>query len=132
MDEVRCVRRTIVAVIDRSANARLAFLWAVEEARQRHADIEAVYIAQMSGFADGVPRYAPVSEADIEEEAQAALSEAVSATPGSGDVQIRLRATSGLALDVLCQAAEDPAIALVVVGTEGHGVSAWRSTGPNL
>jgi nucleotide-binding universal stress UspA family protein len=122
MDEAEFGGQTILVGIDGSANAVSAFAWAVGEARLRNAELEAIYVWQTSGSAYGSPTYVPISEADVEAEAQAAFAEAVTATAGADDVKIRLRATSGSAVQVLRHAAADPGVGLVVVGSRGHGL----------
>jgi nucleotide-binding universal stress UspA family protein len=122
MDEAGFAGKTILVGIDGSANARKAFAWAVAEARFRDAEVEAVYVFQVSGLAYGAPAYVPMNEADVEADARKALAEALADTPGADDVKVRLRATSGLTIDTLRHAAEDPGVGLVVVGAQGHGV----------
>ncbi len=122
MDETGFGGKTILVGIDGSANARKAFSWAVAEARFRDAEVEAVYVFQVSGLAYGAPAYVPMNEADVEADARAALADALADTPGADDVKVRLRATSGLTIDTLRHAAEDPGVGLMVVGAQGHGV----------
>ena len=109
----------IVVGVDGSESAREALRWAVAEARQRNAVVEAVY-AWHQPFATG---YAELGELDnlghFEKEAQEALDAAVDAVDASGIAPIERRLLTGSAASTLVEEAKGAS--LLVVGSRGRG-----------
>jgi nucleotide-binding universal stress UspA family protein len=109
----------IVVGIDGSESAREALRWAVAEARQRNATVEAVY-AWHQPFATG---YAELGELDnldhFQNEAQQALDAAVDAVDPSGIEPIERRLLPGGAASTLVDEAKGAS--LLVVGSRGRG-----------
>jgi nucleotide-binding universal stress UspA family protein len=112
---------TLVVGIDGSANAMAAFSWAVAEARARHASLEAVYVWQVPSLAYSAPGYIPLTEQEIESQAQRLFKDALAGCPDHEDVKVWLHVTEGAPVDALVQAAGEPEVSMVVVGARGHG-----------
>jgi len=107
----------IVVGVDGSENARRALQWAVDEARRRHATVEAV----CAWHPPYVSSYAYIPEIDpglFEADAEQILDEAVGAVRATGIV-IEKKPLLGGAAEVLADEAKGAA--LVVVGSRGRG-----------
>jgi len=107
----------IVVGVDGSETAQAALRWAVDEARRRDANVEAVF-AWHQPFVTG---YAYMGETDLgnfEEEAQQILDTAVDALDATG-IHIERKLVTGGAAPALVDEAKGAA--LVVVGSRGRG-----------
>ncbi|MFA9446081.1 universal stress protein [Egicoccus sp. AB-alg6-2] len=115
---------TIVVGVDGSERSTAALRWAVEEARLRNAQVEAVYVLDMpgmmaSGYTDGLVNPDVLDNAIVgaREEAQRALDEAI-ADVEAGEVTIRRLVVDDRGpADALVERSRDAA--LLVVGSRG-------------
>jgi nucleotide-binding universal stress UspA family protein len=120
-----CDTGVIVVGVDRSASAKAALRFALEEARLRQARVRVVYAWQLrlhgrsTGF-EGVPL---VLGADLDRFRQAAAAEldaiVAEAAPGAGGFGIEKRVEQGDPATVLIDQSRDAD--LLVVGSRGHG-----------
>jgi nucleotide-binding universal stress UspA family protein len=111
----------VIVGLDGSSNAVAAFSWALSEARARHTSVEAVYVWQVPSLAYSAPGYIPMTEDEIDDQAQGLFSAALAECADHDDVKVWLRAAEGAPVEVLTEAARDPDVAMVVVGARGHG-----------
>jgi nucleotide-binding universal stress UspA family protein len=107
--------------LDGSANATAALAWAIDEARARSASVEAVYVWHEPTMAYDAAGYVPLTNTEVEKQAQELLASALAGIAPIEDVKVSLRAASGNPSEVLAWAAGDVDISLVVVGARGHG-----------
>jgi nucleotide-binding universal stress UspA family protein len=115
----------IVVGVDRSASAKAALAFALEEARLRHARVRVVHAWQIrpygrsAGF-EGVPL---ILGADLDGFQRAAAAEldaiVAEAAPGAGGFGIEKRVEQGEPATVLIGQSRDAD--LLVVGSRGHG-----------
>lgn len=113
----------IVVGVDGSEGAKAALRWAIEEARLRHATVDAVYAWPFPYGAAGFG-WAPTFDQDFLDEMRRAAESALSAcvsdvTGGREDVEVTQRAIEGAPAEVLLERAEGAD--LLVVGSRGHG-----------
>lgn len=109
----------ILVGIDGSPGSRWAATWALEEARIRKAEIEAIYVWQIPGLAYTAPGFVPPSPEDMAEVGERMADYAFGDT-SKLDVHVQIRAVNGRPADVLGAIAADSDIDLVVVGSRGH------------
>ena len=108
----------IVVGVDGSAESTRALEWAVEEARLRGTDVEAVYVWTYPYFG-AAPLVPPlVSLEQIRDEAQSLLDGVVTGVRGEG-TRIHARLYEGGAARCLVEAAAGAS--LLVVGSRGRG-----------
>ena len=108
----------IVVGVDGSETARDALQWAVDEARQRNATVEAIYVWHQP-FATG---FAEMGELDIEQfarDAQQILDAVVDSVDAAGIAPVERKLVTGGAASALV--AEAKGAALLVVGSRGRG-----------
>lgn len=110
----------ILVGIDGSPNADAALRWAVDEARQRGMGVEAVNVWQIPALAYSAPGYVPPTGVDVEREAHATLDRALEGVADDG-VKVVLQSVEGLPAAAILKIAADPDVAMVVVGSQGHG-----------
>jgi nucleotide-binding universal stress UspA family protein len=110
----------IVVGVDGSEHARRALRWALDEARLRHATVEAVHAWRWTPAGDLGGLALPVTALEGVEAAAAreTLDDALAAEP-AGDVPLERRLVSGAAAHALLDAAKGAD--LLVVGSRGHG-----------
>lgn len=111
----------IVVGVDGSAGSAAALRWAVDDARRRHASVDAVhawlypYVGDVAGMAVSV-----LGQDDMQQSARAVLDAAITAVGPAGDgVPINPVLVHGSAATVLLETARDAE--LLVVGSRGHG-----------
>lgn len=119
-------RPRIVVGVDGSAGSAAALAWALEEARLRGAEVEAVHAWHMSVGATytGAPIAAGILVGVAEEDARALLDRMVRAARGAvergaGEVPVRMVTVCDGADHALLQEADGAD--LLVVGARGHG-----------
>jgi nucleotide-binding universal stress UspA family protein len=115
----------IVVGVDRSASAKAAFRFALEEARLRQARVRVVYAWQFrpygrsAGF-EGVPLVLGADLDGFHRVAAAELGAIVAeAAPGAGGFGIEKRVEQGDPATVLIDQSRDAE--LLIVGSRGHG-----------
>jgi nucleotide-binding universal stress UspA family protein len=111
----------LVVGLDGSANAVAAFSWAVAESRVHHGSVEAMYVWQVPSLAYSAPGYIPLTEQEIDDQAQRVFRDALAACPDHEDVKVWLQVTEGAPVEALVKAAGEPDVSMVVVGARGHG-----------
>jgi nucleotide-binding universal stress UspA family protein len=115
-------RRRIVVGVDGSSSSKAALAWAVRQAGETGASVEAVIAWHYPVMVGGIP-FAPIEAldtADYGEFASTVLSDAVGeiADP-AGPIKISLTVRAGNAAQVLLDACDGAD--LLVVGSRGHG-----------
>ena len=116
----------IVVGVDRSASAKAALRFALEEARLRRARVRVVHAWQFRppyGRSMGIAGVPLVFGADLDAYSRAAASEldaiVAEAAPGAGGFGIEKRVEQGDPATVLIDQSRDAD--LLVVGSRGHG-----------
>lgn len=111
----------IVVGVDGSDRSATAFRWALEEARLRHATLDAVhgwvypYVGDIAGLAEGA-----IGEEELEQRARAVLDQSVEAAGAlPAGVRVNRVLVHGEAASVLLEAADGAE--LLVVGSRGRG-----------
>jgi len=107
----------IVVGVDGSEAAHRALEWAIDEARQRGAVVEAIH-AWHQPFVSGYSAMGEIPLGDYETDAQAVLDAAIAAVNTAG-VTIEGKVIPGGAAQVLVEAAKGAS--LLVVGSRGRG-----------
>jgi nucleotide-binding universal stress UspA family protein len=120
MKDERPERNRVVVGVDGSSSSQAAIGWALEDARLRNADVEAVYAWQLPSLAYGAAGFVAPSRHEIEADGRAILDKALGGLPDSTDVVIRLRVCDGPPAEILQEVAAEPDVRLVVVGSRGH------------
>lgn len=110
----------IIVGVDGSTGSGAALAWAIAEAAARTAEIEAVYVWHLPSLAYSAPVYVPPSPENLETQAQAVVDDVLATLPAAA-VKVGLRAYDGPPAAILRAVAEEPEVALVVVGARGHG-----------
>jgi nucleotide-binding universal stress UspA family protein len=111
----------IVVGVDGSPGGTSALAWATEEARARGTSVEALVVSQTSSLAYSAPGFVPFSESEIEDQSRRALDRSLAAIPKAVEVKVHLRVNEGNPAEILARTAREPDVALLVVGTRGHG-----------
>jgi len=111
----------IVVGLDGSPGSRAALGWARQEASVRDASVEALFVWQTPSLAYSAPGFIPLSEAEVEEQGRRALENCLAGLPEAPDIKVYLRVNEGNPADLLAKATHDPEMAVLVVGTRGHG-----------
>src|SRR5262249_5443522 len=109
----------IVVGVDGSTSSRDALRWAIDEARIRKTDVEALYAWRMP-FLTGF-EYIPPDLLDPDEialRAKQVVTAAVEEMDGDG-IRIESRAVEGAAAESLVEASRDAD--MLVLGSRGHG-----------
>lgn len=108
----------IVVGIDGSDGSARALRWAVDEARLREAEVEAVhtYVHPVGAYPFMVPAE---DDAALRDAAQRVIDDAVAAVPGAQEVVTQRTVSSGGAAGALCETAAGAD--LMVVGARGLG-----------
>lgn len=114
----------IVVGVDGSVGSHGALGWAFCEAVARGVDIEAVFALPTPGLAYEAPGYLPPSSDEMTVMGQKALDTALDGWSIPSNVKVRLSVKNGRPVEVLRQAAAEPDVGLVVVGSRGHGLLA--------
>lgn len=112
----------IVVGVDGSPHSVAALRWALRQAVLTGAQVDAVACWHVPAM---VGAYAPVAFVDIDltgptgDIARDAVTDAVIATPGAGQVTVHVQVAQGYPTPVLLEAAEGADV--LVVGSRGHG-----------
>jgi nucleotide-binding universal stress UspA family protein len=107
----------IVVGVDGSETARRALEWAVDEARERNAVVEAIH-AWHQPFVSGYAYMGEIPLGDYAAEAQETLDTAIASVDTTG-VTVEGRTVCGGASQVLVE--ESKGASLLVVGSRGRG-----------
>jgi nucleotide-binding universal stress UspA family protein len=120
--------KTVVVGVDGSAEARVALVFAMQEAAMRRSVLRVVAAVQLPAYGLTAPTMVVVPSPqelvdDVRQAAQTYVDEAVAAQGQGGDgVPIEVEAIVGHPAAVLCSAAEGAE--LLVVGHRGRGAVA--------
>lgn len=119
----------ILVGIDGSPNSAVALRWAVEEATGNPteatagnaAEVIAVHAFFVPALAYSAPGFIPAEALDGEAESKTVLDAALEGMPASRTAGVARRVVDGYPPDALARAAEEPGVAMVVIGARGHG-----------
>ena len=115
MDEDPGTGKVVVVGVDGSPASHTALGWALKEAVARHGAVRAVFALR-----NEAPGYPAQTKQAVEFMGQKALGKALEGWPEASCVEVKLVAESGSASEVIQHAADEPDVALVVVGTRGR------------
>lgn len=112
--------RMVVGVDGSEAN-RPAVAWAIREARARDCEVLAIWAWHIPAFAYSAPGYAPIRDDWAAEDFTHMLDTTMADFTEDRRGRVEKRVLEGSAYDILREAASEPGVGLVVVGSRGHG-----------
>jgi nucleotide-binding universal stress UspA family protein len=111
---------TIVVGIDGSPGSQAAAVWAIDETRLWHTELEAVFAWHLATMAYRAPGFVPPTADEIETAGQRVLEQVLSAAEDRDEAKLQLRVFDGRPADIIRRVADEPQVGLVVVGSRGH------------